>query len=504
MRRGLGTRRVPLGLLAVVAGLAGLVAIGTATTPSGAGAPTTVTVPLVGATAVCPALRREDAEQLITRVSVGVVAPTGAAPAASAPPGSDGVVWSQPLGGTGAPSLLPLQVPGQVVAGLGTELTDNGLVVQARGTLAPGLQVEQLTRAPTGPRRGYEGLHCASPQTDTWFAGGSLGAGESATLVLANEDDTAAVVDLQVWSAEGPVDPRPGKGLVVPAGGRTAVPLDTLAPAHTGLALHLRAARGRVVAAVEHLRGGDGTPLGAEWVPPTSPAARVVVPGLPAGPGGRTLLVTNPGLDPTVVAVQLTAGDGQFVPAGLDAVPVPAGTTVPVDLTALLAGSPGAVTVTSAAGPVLAVGLVADGAGPTQDISYAGSAGPLDGPGLIPDLAGGAGVLLLTALAGDASVVVTPLPVLGVPPGAATPAPQAVPVAGGTTVGLPLVTFGVTGDGTLALQVGPAPGSGPVHAAVLLREDLPDGPLTTLLTLVAARQGAERPVVDADPGAALP
>lgn len=488
--------RPPPALVGLVAGLVLLVGIGSVTRSPSSRAPAAVTTPVVGAALVCPAVRRTDAEQLDTRVSAGTVRQDG-------PVELGATVSSQPLGAPGGPDRLPLRAAGEVVTGLRGELTDGALVLRARGVLAAGLQAEQLTRAATGDRRGYEGLLCTGPQTDSWFAGGSLGPGESSVLLLANPDDTPAVIDVQVWTAAGPVDPRPGRGLVVPAGARTAVPLDTLAPAGTGLALHVTAARGRVAAAVEHTRVDGGTALGAEWVPPSPPpAGRVVVPGLPGRAAERALFVTNPGLDPTAVSVQVTGADGQFVPTGLDALPVPAGTTVRVDLSPVLAASPGAVAVTSAAGPVLAVGLVVAGQGPVKDFAYAGAAGPLDGAALVPDAAGDASVLLLSALDGGATVVVTPLPVVGVagPP----PAAQTVPVAGGSTVALPLSAFGVPAGGPLAIEVRPAPGSGPVFGAALLREDLPDGPLVTLLTLAAPPLRVTRPVVAADPGAALP
>ena len=389
---------------------------------------------------------------------------------------------------------VPVAVrPGQVSADLAPDENDAALVLTARGVLAGGLQAEQLTRAAGGPRRAAEGLACSGPQTDTWFAGGALGAGETATLLLANPEDVAAVVDVQVWTAQGPVDPRLGRGIVVPARGRTTVGLDTLAAGATGLAVHVSAGRGRVVAALEHVRAPS---LGADWVPATPPPApRVVLAALPAGPGERTLLVTNPGDAPTVVQVQLTTDSRQYVPTGLDALAVPGGTTVQADLTGLLAATPGTVAVTSAAGPVLAVGRAVDGGGTVEDLAYAGAAAALTGPALLPDTAAG-GELLLSALAGDAGVVVTPLATEGTsgPP----PAARTVAVPGGSTLALPLADLGG------ALEVTPAAGSGPVRAAAYLREDAADGPLTTLLALASTDSQVPAVTVASDPGAAVP
>ena len=487
--------RPPVALLGAVLALVVVVGTGAATRSAPSAPPGTTAAEVVGAEAVCPALRRVAADQLTTQVAVGV------APSSNAPGGSSSTVSATPLSGIPAP--LALQSPGQVAAGLGADVDDNAFVVRASGRLAAGLEVQQLSRAATGPHRGYAGLQCPRPRTDTWFAGGSLAAGETTTLVLVNPDDTGAVVDVQLWSTDGPVDARNGRGLTVPARGRSVLALETLAPGRSGLAVHVVAGRGRVAAALEHLRSSTGRPLGVEWVPASPPpATRVVVPALPAGPGARSLLVTNPTDTPTVVQLQLSAGTGQFVPVGLDAMTVPAGSTVSADLTALLATSPAAVAVTSAAGPVLAVGVAVDGGGGGQDLAYAGTAEALDGPALVSDAAGSASVLLLSALGADTSATVTTLPVLGV--AAPASAPRTVQVRGGSTVAVPLADLGLSAGSRAALQVTPAAGAASLYASVLLREDTADGPFTTLLTLAAAARPGLRPAVGADPGAALP
>lgn len=488
-------------VLALVAALGALVAVGAATTPAAPRSPAAVSAPVQGLTLVCPQLRRAAGRGLDTTVAAGVTALSVRADPAS-------TVSALPLGATDAPVPATLQGAGQAAADLapvGGDTADGALVLTATGVLAGGLQARQLTRATSGPRRGDEGVACTAPRADTWFAGGSVTDGSSSTLELVNPEDTAAVVDVQIWSVQGQVDPRLGRGIVVPPRGRTSVALDTLAPGDTGLALHVVANQGRVVAAVEHLQASasGATPLGAEWVPISPPpATRVVLPAIPAGPGPRTLLVTNPDPVPTVVQVQLTTTRGQFVPSGLEALPVPAGSTVLTDLTGLLGSTPAAVAVTSQAGPVLAVGLVVDGAGPVHDFSYAGAAPALAGPALVSDVGGGGSQLLLSALAGDASVVLTPLPVAGQT--GPLPAPRTVAVPGGSAVVVPFAVFGVPVGTVLAVQVRPAAGSGPVRAAGYLREDLPDGPLTTLLALDAPAQRVPRPIVVADPGAGLP
>jgi len=363
--------------------------------------------------------------------------------------------------------------------------------------------LEQVTRGEAGSSRGLAGLRCQAPTTEAWFVGGSTKAGDAMTLVMANPDDSPALVDVLVWTATGPVDPRPGRGISVPPRTRVAFPLDQVAPDREFLALHVVVQRGRVAAAVRHARLDGLTPKGVEWVPQAQPpATSVVVPGLPQGPGRRILSVTNPGLDPTIVSVQLTTPDGQFVPTGLDALPVPAGTTLATELAPLTDKTAATVQVVSAGGPVVAGAFVYDAQdGPVREIAYAGSAQPLSGPGLLTDVVidrPTESTLFLTALDTEATVEVTPVPIVGAD-GPLPPAKQ-VTVPGGRTTAVQLSTFLPPGaSGRLAVEVRPAPGSAPVYASRYLRERGARGPLTTMLVLQGAAQRVVLPVVRRDP-----
>jgi len=460
-------------------------------------------VPVVGGSAVCPSVR--NGAGLQTQVSAGAVSsPAGAT---ADPAAADGSITAALLTGTGTPALLPVQRPGQVATGLVPDLEDDALVLSARGPLAGALVAGQTTRGARGADRGLAALRCTAPQTDTWFAGGSLGVGEESVLVLVNPDDSPALVDVRIWSAQGGADERPGRGLVVPARSRTALPLDELAPGQTRLAVHVGATRGRVAAALRHTRVDGRVPQGAEWVPPApAPAPQVVVPGLPAGTGRRSVLVTNPGVDPVVVQLQVSTADGQFVPTGLDAVRVPAGETVSSDLTGPLARSAATVVVRSETGPVLAVGLAVEGRrGGPGEFSYAGAAVPLSGPALLPEASVAArreDSLLLSAPEQDAQVVVRPLRVLG--SRTALGKARTVRVVGGRTTELALADLlAEDATGALAVEVRSAEGSGPVYAARFVREQTGDGPLITGTALQSAAQAVTRPEVVADPGAVI-
>lgn len=454
---------------------------------------------VIGASAVCPDLR-QDRNVLRTRVSAGVaVAAEGVAGAGS--------LLAQPLSAHGAPARLPIDRPGQVAVDLGSTLTGDALEVTARGPLAAGLELEQVTRGEGGSARGLAGLRCEAPKTEAWFVGGSTQVGDSLTLVMANPDDTPALVDVVVWTSDGPADTRPGRGISIPPRKRAAFPLDQIAPDKEWLAVHVIAQRGRVAAAIRHARLDGRTPKGVEWVPQAQPpATTVVVPGLPQGPGRRILSVTNPGLDPTIVSLRLTTPDGQYVPPGMDALEVPPGTTLATELAPLTDKAPATVTVVSDGGPVIAGAFVYDlQDGPIREIAYAGSAAPLSGPALLTDLVidrPTESTLFLSALGADATVDVTPVPIVGRE--GPLPAAKRVPVRAGRLTLLRLSTFFPPGaTGRLAVEVRPAPGSGPVYASRYLRERGSRGPLTTMLVLQGAAQRVVVPPVRRDPMVAV-
>lgn len=484
--------RVPLPLALVVALLALLGLLGAVTGGDAGARPSTdARAPVIGAVAVCPDLQQDGG---LVQTSVGA----GISPSA---PAGGGTVTARPLAGPAA--VVPeLAAPGQALTGLGTAVDDDALVLRAEGPLAAGLSARQTTRA-GGAQRGLSEVRCEAPRTSAWFAGGSTAVGAESTLVLVNADDTPALVDVTLFTSEGLAERRPGRGIAVRPRGRTIVPLDRLAPGQDVLSAHVVTQRGRVAAALRVVRSEGTIPRGAEWVPRApAPTDELVVPGLPAGPGERSLLLANPGEDDTTVTLEVTTGDGQFVPAGMEQVSVPAGTTVLQDLSQVVATTPAAVLVRSTSGPVLAAGVVVDGAaGAVGELAYvAAAAVPLRAPALIPEVAvepGTDSTLLLSALTGDAAVDLVPVALAGQP---AAPPTRRVEVPGGRTVGVALSSLLPPGGaGRFALRVEPVPGSSPVHASRYLRSTGSAGPLITSLTLSGEVTEVPRPVVVRDP-----
>lgn len=360
----------------------------------------------------------------------------------------------------------------------------------ARGDDAGALVVEQATRASGGSRRGLAALTCPAPSAESWFVGGATVVGSRTELMLVNSEPTQALVDVEVWTRTGAADPRPGRGIPVPARSRVVVPMERLAPDRDLLAVHVATTTGRVAAALVTVRADGRTPLGTDWVPQTAPPAReAVVPGLPQGPGRRTALLTNPGEREALVELELTTDDGQYVPDGLDAVAVPAFSSVAVDLSDQLADTPAALRVRSDGAPVLVGAVVVDlQRGAIREIAFAAATSALDAPTPLPGVRLSPPTevtLLLSAVDGDAVVDLVPVA------GAEGRETQRVEVLAATTVAVRLPLS--------ALEVRPVRGT--VHAARYVRERGERGPLTTLLPLQPSRLTVQRPPVVADQGA---
>ncbi|TAL13065.1 MAG: hypothetical protein EPN99_16085 [Frankiales bacterium] len=462
------SRAARLGTVGVLLGA--VVAAGQLTAGPAPEGPVGQRLPVTARTAVCPDVRQDGDRGASTVTAAGGATRTGG-----------------PLVGARAPV-----APGPVARDLAAGLDGAVHVTTATGAGAGALVVEQTTRATTGTRRGVAALTCPTPSAESWFVGGATVLGTSSELLLVNGEPTVATVDVTVWSSTGRADPRPGRGIRVPPRTRVAVPLDRLAPDRDLLALRVAATTGRVASALRVVRVDGRTPLGTDWVPPSpGPARESVVPGLPQGPGRRTLLVTNPGDVATTVTAELTTDDGQLVPDDLRAVEVPAGTSLALDLSDALTGTPAAVRVRSDGAPVLAGALVVDRQdGPVREIAFAAATPALDGPSLLADVRLSPPtevLLLLSTVTGDAVVDLVPTA-----PGEL--AAQRVQVPAATTVAVRLSRFLPPGStGSLGIELRPV--SGRVHAARYSRERGSRGPFTTLLPVLPAATSVTVPAV---------
>ncbi|MBK9696072.1 MAG: hypothetical protein IPO80_01295 [Propionibacteriaceae bacterium] len=205
-----------------------------------------------------------------------------------------------------------------------------------------------VVAAQAGPERGLSAATCLAPVTEQWFAGVLANPSAQAQLVLANLDSTEAAVDVTVYGRSGRLSVAGSRGIVVAGNSLTTVSLAAAIAASDAVTLHVASSQGRVSAALRQRSWEGTTPLGAEWLPTAvAPARSLVIPGIPAGPGSRELVITNPGDRTASVNVDLLGTSGRSDIAGLEEVEVPAGATRTFDLTNGLAEQPGGLRLTS-------------------------------------------------------------------------------------------------------------------------------------------------------------
>lgn len=312
---------------AAVAGLVGIVAIGSSVPapPSAATLPAATQELLTGAAQVCPSSL--EAVEASADVSAWALPERAAGPVEDQPGSSLAVV---PLRGPDdpAPESAATTERGTTI---GTS-PDVPVLLRATGSLAPGL-VGQSTVTAAGERSsGLASQPCVPSAREWWFVAGSGEVGRRATLLLANASSSAAVVDVQVWTESGPLVTAGTSDLAVPAFGTRSVSVDAVTLGSSRAAVHVRSQVGRLSAALL-LREVDGAdPVGLSWATASDPPAlRSYVPGVP-GVGERRARLLNPGEEDAIVRVRALAADGPFTPLGLEAVDVPAGTVVDVDL----------------------------------------------------------------------------------------------------------------------------------------------------------------------------
>lgn len=454
-------------------------------------------IPLNAATLVCPGLAAVSSDSQTTLLSAGSAAPGDSTTASTAPDS----LRIDLLGSALAKKPLLAADPGaRVVRYLLPTGPARTFVVRATGTMARGLSAQFITRTQAGPGRSLAAGQCAAPGGDFWFVGGGATAGRTTTLLLTNVDAAPATVDVTVYGAKGPVNAAPGQGVLVAPGKQVVLPIDGLSPGEAATAIRAVARSGRFAASMFDTQAKGLIPGGADWIPQSGgPARELVVPAIAGDVGvGRRLSLVAPGPSDAVVRVGISTSDGVLVPEGLDAVALPAGQIVTVDLKQVASAGPIGLLLTSDQ-PVVAGVRVSRGGGATlPDFAYSTSVAPLRNALVLTQVGASAitkSTLQLTADSGsDATVQVLSQPSRG----PAFP-PTTVTIPAGRTVVVELTTgFGLPGT----LQVTPEPGSGPVYAGVTVKQDGPRGPLMSSWLFIGTPLSIRIPLVRPDSGLA--
>jgi hypothetical protein len=367
--------------------------------------------------------------------------------------------------------------------------------VAGAGAMAAGLEAAQTSRAAAGTARGLAGVRCAEPGSSAWFVGPGPAAAD-VELYLTNADAAQAVIEVLVYSGEGPVVSESGNGLVLKPGEHRVVRVRDLAPSPLVMAVEVRTISGRVASAARAVLGKD---KGVDWLPAAAePATSVVVPGIPGGGGLRELYVTAPGDSDTVVRVKALTADGFYAMKNRESIDVPAGSTVSLDLSTGIGGQPSAVVLTADV-PIVA-GLMATGTGAKQDVAFSAGAVPIDIGSVVADNRSGKNIssrLVLSAPGAAGKVRVQMLPQRGT-----APPPVDLVIPASRTKEIKLAPPGGRAD--FSVVVLPLPGSGPVYGGRVLDEHTPDGLLVTTQPLALARTWAIVPPIAESPSVVLP
>ncbi|MCB5166332.1 DUF5719 family protein [Streptomyces bambusae] len=449
--------RAPLTLAAVAAALAAVTGIAAFTAPdgrAGGGAQAAARLPVERSTLVCPVPSGSDvAETTYTAF-------TPATPGAAAGKGTATLVTAvkQPK------ALLTLKEPGKPVGATAAGAEAPALAGSADGVLAPGWTAQQTTTVPVGSARGVLGTGCSAPDTDFWFPGTATSKNRQDYLHLTNpDDDTAAVVDIQLYGPDGTVksDSTGTEGFKVPPRTSLSVSLATLSPTPLpDVTAHVTTRSGRVGATVQVQEDG----VGSDWLPAAADAApELVLPGLPADATDIKLVVHAPGDDDADLKVRLAGPTGSITPAGSESVHVKSGMTTAVYLKDVTRGEAGSLLLTPAdpkhRTPVVASVRVIRGTGEKQELALIPATAPVGTRATAADNRAAGTTLSLTAPGTDATVRVT----ASAGTGGGTPATKTYTVKKGTTLAVkPPVPAGLKGSYALTVET---VSGGPVHAA---------------------------------------
>ena len=444
--------------------------------------------------------------------STGATASGLALAAASSGSGQAEVTRLSPAGATVAPTPLHvLTQPGQLSlvnvtpapalahglsqrseagASVPTGPARGGVMIQASGSMARGLEAEQTSAG------GLATAQCQSPGTDFWFLGPGQKSVADIQLYLMNTDSQPADATVQILTDSGPVLGSTDAGIGVPPHGLVVQSLARLLHGSRVAALNVTTSVGRVVAAVLETSGGSQP---GAWLPAAqAPATSQVLPGLPGTPGGRELYIAVPGATNAQVKVTAITARGSYQPTGGSGIDLPGGSAAALALPSL-AGIPAAIRVSS--GVPVTVSMSVPGGAPGAPGAFTAAAAPVQEQGVIagnPAGSGGSSTLVLSAPQAAAKVSVTELTSAGQ---ASVPARTVVLAAGHTAVLTLTVPRQAGRASPFAVVLTPLAGSGPVYAGRVVTQG---GAVRSILPVTSSLTWVPLPAVRNSVTTALP
>lgn len=352
--------------------------------------------------------------------------------------------------------------------------------------------MQETTEVAAGTGRGLQGVNCTAADTEFWFPGASTDADRTDYVHLTNPDDSAAVVDVELYGKDGPLEAPAGEDITVPPHSSEPILLSTLvSDKQTNLTVHVNVRSGRVGAAVQAL----DDKIGGDWLAAsTDPAGSLVLPGIPKDATDVRLVVFTPDDADADLKVKLASPSGLITPAGSETLHVKAGMTTAVDLGDVMRGEAGSLvlTPTDQSVPVVAAVRVTRGKGDEKETAFIPATRAVGTRATVVDNSAKGTTLSLVAPGRGAQVQVT----ASAGSGGGKAASKTYTIKGGTTQDIELpVPSGL--KGTYALTVEPVSG-GPVYAARTLTATQDGVPGFTVQTLPDDRGMVEVPQADQD------
>ncbi|MGJ5755434.1 hypothetical protein FB563_3660 [Streptomyces puniciscabiei] len=485
--------RTTLSLIAAGTALAAVTAFAAFDGPaaSGASAPkVAANLPVQRTSLLCPAPSISDIADTsytsFTPVTPGTPSSGKAQLQAAAADSADGTNTSQTSKGakgskggkkTATQPVLTPKAPGTPVTGDASGADAPALIGTADGRFAPGWTIQETTEVAAGTGRGLQGVNCTAADTDFWFPGASTAGTRTDYVHLTNPDDSAAVVDIELYGKDGAVKSPLGENLTVPAHASKPILLSTLTDVQQAdLTVHVSVRSGRVGAAVQALddkAGGDWLAASAD------PAGSLVLPGIPKDATDVRLIAFTPGGEDADLKVRLASPDGLITPAGNETLHVKSGMTTTADLGEVTRGEAGSLvlTPTDQSVPVVAALQVVRGKGDKQETAFIPATAPVGTRATSSDNSAKGTTLALTAPTATATVKVT----ASAGSEGGTPTTKTYTIKSGTTenVAVP-VPSGL--KGTYSLTVETVSG-GPVYASRTLSATESGIPGFTIQTL---------------------
>jgi hypothetical protein len=384
-------------------------------------------------------------------------------------------------GKTAHANASPSPAPGgQEVA---TVPAPGGVLIQATGSMARGLEAEQVTGGRLAAR-------CDGPGTDFWFAGPGVYTARGVYLYLMNPGSQPADVNVQALTDAGPLVGSTDTGIAVAPHTMVFQSLGKMLHGARAVALHVRTSVGQVVAAVEETTGSAHA---GAWLPALAPPAnQIVVPGLPPTAGTRDLFLAVPGTADAHITLRAITTKGSYQPTTAGGLDIPGGSVAEVSLTSLSA-IPAALQVSSSV-PVTASVLIPSGPRGTPG-TITGAASAIQEQGVVAANTSGGGSAAALVLSAPWRAVAARVVEIAQGSGAPAATSKVVQIPAHHTLVEQLGKANSRHGTSFAVIVTPLAASGPLYAARVITSGGKGGGLESILPVPSALTTVPLPAV---------